>query len=146
MLSKEQVLDAVKNGRKSECESIDSRDYSRLVNFFEPEHWDAFGFKLNDDAKLEDITVKEWTRENILQQLRADVEFGFEKALDQRGISSSLMYEVVKMWMWVMEDELQHHDDYPMYGLPLFKAVAIKYGFDNPIGDDRGDESRYGEY
>lgn len=140
MLTKEQVLDAVKDGRKSGCDHIDSRDYSRLLDFFESEHFETFGFKIKEGAEH---IPKEWTEATIMDQLRADVAFGFEKALNQRGISSGLMYEVVKMWMWVMEDDLQHHDDYPMYGLPLFKAVAVKYGFENPIGDDSGDERKY---
>lgn len=38
------------------------------------------------------LIQREWTRENILEQLKSDVEFGFEKALDQRGISASLMW------------------------------------------------------
>lgn len=86
---------------------------------------------------------KDLTRENVLAQLASDLDFGFEKALNQRGISSGLMYEVVKMWMWVLDDDLQHFDGYAQYGLPFFKAVAIKYGFPNPIGDDRGDEEKY---
>lgn len=32
-----------------------------------------------------------------------------------------------------------------MYGLPLFKATALLYGFDNPIGDDSGSEEYYNE-
>jgi hypothetical protein len=32
-----------------------------------------------------------------------------------------------------------------MYGLPLFKATALKYGFNNPIGDDLGSEDKYNE-
>ena len=67
-----------------------------------------------------------------------DVAFGFEKALDKRGISSGLMYSVVKMWLRVLEDELAKSDAYAQYGLPLFKAVAVKYGFPNPIGEDLG--------
>jgi hypothetical protein len=34
-----------------------------------------------------------------------------------------------------------NRDDYQMYGLPLFKATALKYGWDNPIGEDSGSES-----
>lgn len=56
-----------------------------------------------------------------------------------------MMYAVVKMWMVVLEDELQSFDEYALYGLPLFKAVAVKYGFENPIGDDSGAESKYAE-
>ena len=87
--------------------------------------------------------MKPFTRENVLKQLEKDVAFGFEKALGKRGISSSFMYEVVKMWNWVLEEGLENFDNYPMYGLPLFKATAVKYGFDNPIGDDDGDEEEY---
>jgi hypothetical protein len=34
-------------------------------------------------------------------------------------------------------------EDYAMYGLPLFKAVAVKYGWNNPIGNDSGSEDKY---
>lgn len=34
-------------------------------------------------------------------------------------------------------------DDYGFYGLPLFKATAVKYGWDNPIGEDSGRERKY---
>lgn len=32
---------------------------------------------------------------------------------------------------------------YGFYGLPLFKATAVKYGWDNPIGEDSGRERKY---
>ena len=32
-----------------------------------------------------------------------------------------------------------------MYGLPIFKATAVKYGFENPIGEDTGSEKKYNE-
>jgi len=40
---------------------------------------------------------------------------------------------------------LENFDSYAMYGLPLYKATALKYGFKNPIGDDDGDEEEYDE-
>jgi hypothetical protein len=82
----------------------------------------------------------------VLAQLKKDVAFGFEKALNQRGISAGLMSEVVKMWNWILEEGLENYDEdngYAQYGLPLFKATAVKYGFDNPIGDNNGDEDEY---
>lgn len=57
----------------------------RLAQFLTQEQLEKIGFKWNSDEP------KEWTRENILSQLKEDVEFGFEKALDKRGISASLM-------------------------------------------------------
>lgn len=144
MLTREQILEAVKNGRESG--SIDHRDFQRLAGFFPAEHLPTLGFTLNEGATWE---VKELTRENVLAQLAEDVKFGFEKALNKRGLSAQAMYAVVKMWMWVLEDrELEKLDwddysDYAQYGLPFLKAVAVKYGLPNPIGDDTGSEGKY---
>ena len=57
------------------------------------------------------------------------------------------MFEVVKMWNWILEEGLENFsdNDYAQYGLPLFKATAIKYGFDNPIGTDSGCEFKYSD-
>ncbi len=141
MLSKEQVLEAVKSGKTSSC--LDRRDFSRLVNFFEPGQYPLFGYTLREGLDPATVQVCPWTEEEVKLQLGYDLDFGFEKALDKRGISSNLMYDVVKMWMWVLEDELQHMEDYKFYGLPLFKAVAKKYGFPDPTGDKEPDDPEF---
>ena len=122
--------------------TLDGRDLNRLVKFIPENMLPKFGFELKDEF-IGKHEVIEFTRENILKQLADDVAFGFEKALNHRGLSSSMMFEVVSMWNWILEEGLEHFDDYAQYGLPLFKATAIKYGFDNPIGDDNGDEQKY---
>lgn len=123
---------------------IDGRDLQRLAVFIKEEDLPGLGINLKDENKGQWKNI-EWTKENILIQLKKDVQFGFEKALNKRGISSCLMYEVVKFWNWVLGEGLENWDDenYPEYGLPLFKATALKYGFENPIGDDNGDEDEY---
>ena len=142
MLTREQILEADR-----ESSSIDGRDIYRLLDFFSVSDWEKFGVSLKEGVKEADVDPPiPWTEENILKQLASDVAFGFEKALGQRGLSASMMNDVVKMWMWILEDDLQHHDGYAMYGLPLLKAVALKYSLPNEIGDDSGSESKYGEY
>lgn len=132
-----------------EPEALDGRDAGRLAMFMTTEQLiEKFGSEnLNPEVLNPDNqrTVIEWTRENILAQLKDDVEFAFNKALGQRGISSSCMFAVVKMWCNALEEGLENFSDsdYSYYGLPLFKAVAVKYGFNNPIGDDNGDEEEY---
>ena len=138
MKNRDQILEAIKSGKKSKC--IDGRDFQRLATFFPEEDLKEFGFSPKDGVEYK---PQELTRENVLSELQSDLAFGFKKALNQRGISSGLMYEVVKLWMWVLDDKLADHDTYPMYGLPLFKAVAVKYGFENEIGDDSGSEQKY---
>lgn len=137
MKTKEQILAKAKEG--SDC--LDGRDFGRLIEYFPVEQWSIFGFSLKEGAKPH--VVKEWTKENILAQLEADVAFGFEKALNRRGISSSLMNSVVKMWLWVLDDPLCDDEEYAQYGLPLFKKIAVKYGFPNEIGEDYGNEYKY---
>ena len=141
MKTRKEILNAIKNGRKSEC--LDHRDFSRLAEFFPEENLETFGFELKEGMEWKQ---KELTHENIVAQLKSDVSFGFEKALNKRGLSSEFMYEVVKMWLWVLDDELADFEEYAMYGLPLFKAVALKYGFENRIGEDKGKELKYEEH
>lgn len=145
------ALHDILSSYSSNC--LDGRDMNRLYGFID---WNTLqqypalkeGIKeeyLNEEKWMSEVYEQEYTRENVLKQLERDVAFGFDKALDQRGISASLMYEVVKMWCWVLDDneELYNWNSYAYYGLPLFKAVAVYYGFPNEIGDDDGDEEKY---
>ena len=122
--------------------TLDGRDLTRLMVFIPEDKLSVFDLELKPEfvGKHQAIPL---TRDAVLAQLEQDVAFGFQKALDQRGISASLMYEVVKMWNWILEEGLEAFTDYAQYGLPLFKATAVKYGWPNPIGDDDGDESEY---
>lgn len=136
------TLEQIASSYKSE--TLDGRDLHRLSRFIPEERLPEFGLELHEEDVGKHVAI-EFTRENILKQLEKDVEFGFEKALGRRGISSSLMFNVVMMWNWILEEGLEDfdEDDYAQYGLPLFKATAVKHGFENPIGDDYGDENRY---
>lgn len=137
------TLQQVKEIYKSE--TIDGRDLSRLAQFIPESELIDFGLELKEEYKGQHKN-KEFAKENILIQLEKDVEFGFEKALNKRGISAGLMAEVVKMWNWILEEGLENFDSYAMYGLPIFKQTAIKYGFENPIGEDTGSEQKYDSY
>lgn len=134
------TLQQVKENYKSKA--IDGRDIDRLFQFIPENELPDFGIELKEEYKGTHEPI-EFTKENILKQLKSDVDFGFEKALNKRGISAGLMYEVVSMWNWILEEGLENFDKYAQYGLPLFKATAEKYGFDNPIGSDKGNESKY---
>jgi hypothetical protein len=120
MLTKEQVLIAIQNGLKPF--TSDRRDFHRLVEFFPLEQHAIFKVKW---SIKEPFQIKEWTKETILQELKDDLEFAFEKAVDKRGISACEMYGVIKMWTWILEDSVDI--DCIDYGLPFFRAVATKY-------------------
>jgi len=129
--------------KELERRCFDGRDFRRLADYFPEDKLDLLGMELVEGKSW---TPKEFTEENVLKQLESDIAFGFEKALNKRGISASFMFAVVKMWLWVLDDKLKDSADsyYAQYGLPLFKAVAVKYGFKNMIGEDTGCENKYG--
>lgn len=118
------TLNEILDNYKDYAVVLDDRFGSRLAKFLTEEQLEKIGFKYDGDEPYPE--PKEWTRENILVQLKEDVEFGFEKALDKRGISASLMFAVVLGWNRVLEEGLEDYpeDNYAMYGLPLFKATA----------------------
>lgn len=140
------TLDQVIKEYKSDTIDGWGPDLSRLCAFVPEDKLKYIGIELKDEYKGKHMTIP-FTRENVLKQLERDVDFGFKKALGQRGISASLMFEVVRMWNWILEDGLEDWSEYSyaMYGLPLLKATAEKYGFDNPIGEDSGTEQKYNE-
>ncbi|HJV46627.1 MAG TPA: hypothetical protein VJ824_13010 [Bacillota bacterium] len=121
------TLEFVIENYKSNC--IDGRDLNRLANFIPEKDLEKIGLSLNEEYKGTH-EHKEFTRENILEQLERDVQFGFEKANNQRGISSAMMFEVVKMWNWILEDGLEDFNNYGSYGMPLFVDTAEKYGWE----------------
>lgn len=126
-----------------EAQAFDGRDLVRLADFLPESAFERLGLTRNSD---EPHVPAPLTRDEVLKRLERDVAFAFEKALDKRGISASCMFAVVTMWNWILEEGLENFDDvagYAQYGLPLFKATALRYGWPNPIGDDRGDEARY---
>lgn len=140
MKTKEEILSAVIAGKG--FKAIDGRDLTRLACFFEDSELHHFGVERKGEQWAVPL-VLEFSEAAVLQQLAEDVEFAFRKALDQRGISAGAMNDVIKMWMWVLDDDLQYCQDYAEYGLPLLKRVAVKYGLPSPIGDDNGDEDKY---
>lgn len=107
---------------------LDDRFGRRLCQFLTEEQMEQIGYEMKDEYKGTHKTIP-FTRENILEQLKADVAFGMEKAYNQRGISSGLMFEVVLRWNRVLEEGLENWNpqNYYPYGLPLFRETAKKY-------------------
>lgn len=122
---------------------LDRRFTKRFLDYIPTEEWEQFGFKFTGDDNDKPV-VKEWTEENILQQLKEDVSFGIEKATAHRGISASLMYSVVQAWCIVLENGLDT-TDYGWYGNKLFEAVDKYYNF-GLVDENTFDEDFFEEW
>ena len=115
-----------------EDDFIDKRWTKRFLGFFPAYEWEKYGFECTGNP--DDIKTKEWTEENILTQLKQDVEFGYEKAIGERGISSELMAMVVNAWCKVLENGLNLDGDDGWYHIKQFTTVAKHYGWE--LSDD----------
>ena len=127
MKTLEQVLAEHNDAVNNSALSIQDRLGIRLCQFLTEEQAKSIGFECKEGETW--TPPIPFTEENILKQLKEDVEFGWEKACNHRGISSALMYDVVLGWCRILENEFADWDDYAPYGTPLFIAVSNKYGF-----------------
>lgn len=122
MLSKQETL---KQYKKLET-SIDNRFIKRLANFLTVEELSTIGIEVKDEYKDTWVVEKEWTEENVIEQLVKDAEFGKDKAEGERGISSALMTEVCEAWLTVLEDDEIVSSNFG-YNLPFFEEILEKY-------------------
>lgn len=96
------------------------------MQFIPSDEWNKYGFEYVGEGEY---VPKEWTEENILAQLKSDVEFGYEKAVDERGISSELMAMVVNAWCKVLQNGLNLDGNDGYYHKKQFTVVAEHYGW-----------------
>ena len=108
---------------------LDNRDLDRLLTYVTFEEAQAiFSDRLKPENAEEWGKVKPWDEETITAHARNSLAFAFEKALGQRGISASLMHTVMKMWMWVIQDdELLDMAWYANYGLAYLYQIRDKH-------------------
>lgn len=108
-------------------EFFDRRFTKRFLEFVPVDEYEKYGFKYTGEGEL---ITKEWTEENILEHLKRDVEFGYEKAENERGISSELMAMVVNAWCKVLQNGLNLDGDDGYYHIKQFTTVAKHYGWE----------------
>lgn len=105
---------------------FDRRFTKRFIEFLPLEEWEQYNFSYIGEGEY---IQKEWTEENILKQLKEDVEFGYSKAEDERGISSELMAMVVNAWCKVLQNGLNLDGNDGWYHVKQFITVANHYGW-----------------
>lgn len=67
------------------------------------------------------------TRENIINEMQGYIDFAFEKAHGNRGISASRSMWKFEKWLWVLEDNKIDCSNYHDYGISNLEKIAEKY-------------------
>jgi hypothetical protein len=131
---------------KSQC--FDKRDLIRLSAYLKNDECEQLGLKVSAKYKKTNKDVcKEWTEENIIGSLLKDAEFGFDKARQNKNISSPLMFLCCKMWIDILDDEeIQKqyiYKNYFNYGVGLFSFIISKYKVEKQNLSSGNSEKRY---
>lgn len=108
---------------------LDNRDLNRLLLYLTyGEAVDIFGSEVTAGWRGWQ-EVRPWDEQTIVEHINSSLEFAFEKALGQRSISSLLMHSVMRMWMWIVQDEelVKGDPNYNDYGLAYLYRVRDKY-------------------
>lgn len=142
MLSLEYIKEHIKDIEQDGF--LDSRWTKRILDFLPYEEWEKYGFKPSENFDPSTYKPKEWTEENLMDQLKKDVDFAIDKATNHRGISAGLMNDVLMSWCIVLENGLEN-TEYGYYGDKLIKALNEKYNLGYNM-DEIFDEDFYGDW
>lgn len=87
----------------------------------------------------EEVTEEDWnkdrksTDEDVLKEMKDYINFAWEKAHGERGLSASRSLSHYSAWIWLLNDgnfeefENQAENNYAMYGKPVLKWICKKY-------------------
>lgn len=130
MRSYEEIVEKV---RKDQLEAVLSFAAEVLVPYLPFEYAKEF---LKPEVTVETWKNTEYTRENVLADMRGYMEFAWGKVRDHRGLSAGRSVDKMALWVWLLGDDLAEMKALPYknYGAPRLKWVCEQYGF--PIPDD----------
>lgn len=124
------INEVIENYSKYEV-NLDDRFGIRFCSFLNDKQIKEIGFNIKDEFIEEhNNSLKEWNEENVIKQMTDDLLFLNEKSLNHKGISTELMFDVVKSWLKVLEDDLCEIKDYNDYARSFINKVAAKYNID----------------
>jgi len=67
------------------------------------------------------------TRENIIAAMQDYIDFAFEKARNQRGISAERSIWKYTQWLWALDDTSIDVDNYSDYGIGILNQIVDEY-------------------
>lgn len=70
------------------------------------------------------------TEEAVISEMQEYINFAYDKALSQRGISADRSIWKFKKWLWLLEDDLLNGMEYNQYGIPMLNAISKKYNLE----------------
>lgn len=88
-----------------------------------------------------DVTEDQWlenyiplTKEAVINEMKEYMDHAWDKANNERGISSQRSMAHYDNWLWLIDDHetllfLRDDSNYEMYGKPILRKICEVYGF-----------------
>lgn len=131
MRTKEQIINKIKLEKDNDFFGVICADLATYLPIEEVQ-------KLFPEADLKDFKTKELTRENVLQEIKDYLEFAWDKANNQRGLSAGRSMDHFTAWIWLLGDEDSFGDlrDYQYYGKDNLVEICEFYNLQHLNFDD----------
>ena len=97
----------------------------RLYDFLDESQIKKLGFT---PSIYQSYMPKEWNETNILNQLKEDLELGWEECCNRNEPSARLMYYVVKSWCIILENGYDRIP-YSKCGTYMFRTINDYYNW-----------------
>jgi len=112
--------------------------------YLDPKDWELLG--VYSGSVMSDYRIG-LTRENLIHTLCDAVSKGFMSATAFENRQAKVAYLTASLVLWLLDDPLygtiKVRNMYGYFGLPLFRTIAVKFGFHNEIGYDTGFEKKF---
>ena len=126
--------------------AVGGSDRMTMALFLPAEQHKKVGLELNDTG-LAEFKPLSWDEENLLEELRSSLAWGFQHALAKDLITALDAVDDVTFVLFALDTtQDQAFDtigDIGPCGLKFFKWVANKFGLPDPLGTDTGEEDKY---
>lgn len=140
MRSQKEILDKIEELEKTDFDftGIMQQDlkkrltWSNVQPYLKPEHRSSV---CPPEWKVSSIIEKE----EILKEMRDYIDFAYEKAYDQRGLSAIRSIMHYMCWIWLLGKEYDGFlskimnaflNNFEPYGIPILRMIADEFGWD----------------
>lgn len=133
-------------GFRSQDEIVAEIERIKEDDFFGFKTGDLIGYLDYEHAKeylKPEVTAEEWKaspsdRESILKEMEEYMEFAWDKANNERGISAGRSLAHFTVWVWMIGDQDRFGDmeSYQYYGKDHLRKLCDAYGWDADQWDD----------
>lgn len=126
MRTQEEIIARIESIKKDDFFGFQTADLIQCLDF---EHAKSY---LKKGATADQWPTEPHDRESILKVMENYMDFAWDKANNERGLSAGRSMAHYTAWTWLIgdEDKFPNLETYTDYGRPHLRALCKEYGWD----------------